>query len=59
MKKVNKSLYFDDDGKALDVGDFVLINDEIITMIKTNQDGERYLAAIGLTEVESIIAVEE
>lgn len=51
------SLYFDDNGEKLEAGDFVMINDEIVTMIKIDQEVERKLAAIGDTEVVSISKV--
>lgn len=40
------SLWYDDDGNKLEIGDFVVVNGDTITMIDEDLDGDRYLKGI-------------
>lgn len=40
------SLWYDENGEKLNVGDVVLVNSEYSTVIDEGQDGERYIKGI-------------
>ena len=43
---MKRSLYFDENGEKLEIGDVVLVNSEISTMIDEDPNGDRYLKGV-------------
>lgn len=40
------SLWYDEDGEKLEIGDWVLVNSEFLSVIEEDRDGDRYIKGI-------------